>query len=74
MEIRPEILERLLAEDDKSLWETVRKLAAMNNLSLPLTPPSHAEMEKLRALLRSGAIGYEDAVRILREKKQGEAP
>ena len=74
MEIRPEVLERLLSEDDGHLWETVRRIAVMNNITLPATPPSHTEMEKLRALLRSGAIGYDDAMRILRKSGQGDAP
>ena len=74
MEIRPEVLERLLSEDDGHLWETVRRIAVMNNVTLPATPPSHADMEKLRALLRSGALGYDDAVRILRKNGQGDAP
>ena len=74
MEIRPEALERLLFEDDTRFWETIRRIAAMNNVTLPTTPPSHADMEKLRALLRSGALGYEDAVRILRKNGQGDAP
>ena len=74
MEIRPEVLERLLSEDDGRLWETVRKIAVMNNVTLPATPPSHADMEKLRALLRSGALGYDDAMRILRKSGQGDTP
>ena len=34
MEIRPEVMERLLAEDDERLWETIRRIAVMNNISL----------------------------------------
>ena len=72
MEIHPEMLERLLAQSDEDLWETVKKIAAMNNISLPLPPPSHSDMEKLRTGLKSGAIGYEDAMRILSSYPKGE--
>lgn len=74
MEIRPEVLERLLSEDDGRLWETIRRVAVMNNITLPATPPSHADMEQLRTLLRNGTLGYEDAVRILRKNKEGDTP
>ena len=74
MEIRPEVMERLLSESDERLWETVRKLALMNNITLSLTPPPHADMEKLRAILRSGALDYEGAMRILANQRQGEKP
>jgi len=46
----------------------------MNNITLPSTPPPHSDMEKLRALLRSGALGYEDAMRILQKNGQGDQP
>ena len=74
MEIRPEILERLLSESDERLWETVRKVAVMNNIALPLTPPSHADMEKLRGCLKSGTFGYDEAMKILSDHRQGEKP
>ena len=74
MEIRPEVLERLLSEDDGRLWETIRRVAVMNNITLPTVPPPHSDMEKLRALLRSGALGYEDAMRILQKNGQGDQP
>ena len=73
MEIRPELLERILAESDEKLWETVRRIAEMNNITLPIAQPSHANMESLRAILRSGALGYDDALRILSSHK-GEKP
>ena len=73
MDIRPEVMERLLSESDERLWETVRKLALMNNITLPVTPP-HTDMEKLRAILRSGALDYEGAMRILANHRQGEKP
>lgn len=72
MEIRPEILERLLAESDERLWETVRRVAVMNNITLPATPPAHGDMENLRACLKNGTFGYEEAMRILSNHRKGE--
>ena len=72
MEIRPEILAKLLSESDERLWETIRKIAVMNNIALPLTPPSHEEMEKLRGCLKNGTFGYDEAMQVLSEHRQGE--
>ncbi len=74
MEIRPEILERLLHESDERLWETVRRVGVMNNVTLPSTPPPKAEMEQLRGILRAGSLSYEDALGILSRYKEGGAP
>ncbi len=74
MEIRPEVMERLLAADDERLWETVRRVAVMNNITLPETKPSSSDMEKLRATLKGGMLSYDEAMRILTSYKQGEKP
>ena len=74
MEIRPEILERLLHESDERLWETIRRVGVMNHVSLPTSPPSKEEMARLRALLGSGSMNYEEAMRILSEYKGGKTP
>lgn len=74
MEIRPEMLERLLSESDDRLWETVRRVAVMNNIALPATPPTHGDMEKLRACLKTGTFGYDEAMRILSKHRKGEEP
>ena len=71
MEIRPEILERLLAESDERLWETIRRVGIMNNITLPASPPKAEEMEKLRGILKSGNINYEEALGILSKYKEG---
>ena len=49
-----------------------KDLLKQNNITLPLTPPPHADMEKLRAILRSGALDYDGALRILANHRQGE--
>ena len=74
MEIRPETLEKLLAESDERLWETIRKVGVMNNITLPLTPPSGEEMAKLRLILRSGGLNYEQALGVLDSYRKGEKP
>ena len=71
MEIKPEVMDRLLAEGDTALWETVRRIAVMNNIALPDKMPSEKDMEALRALLRSGSLRYEDAVEILARYRKG---
>ena len=72
MEIRPEILEKILDRSDEHLWEMIRKLGVMNGLSLPATPPSHAQMEQLRTHLRSGDFDYAQAERIVENAKKQE--
>lgn len=74
MEIKPEMLEKLLKEDNARLWEIIRRVAAMNSIALPATPPPKEEMEKLRALMQSGTIDYGEAVKILSRCKAGEKP
>lgn len=74
MEIRPEILARLLGESDERLWEIIRRVGAMNNVTLPATPPPREEMARLRALLQSGSMNYEEALGILSRYTGGEKP
>ena len=74
MEIRPEILERLLNESDERLWETIRRVGVMNNITLPMTPPSKEEMERLRGILKQGSINYDEAIGVLSRYKMGETP
>lgn len=71
MEIRPEVLERLLKEDDERLWETIRRVAIMNNITLPATPPAKDEMNKLRTIMQSGSMKYDDALALLSRYKEG---
>ena len=71
MEIKPEIMNRLLSEDDGTLWETIRKIAAMNNISLPDTRPSEKSMAALRTMLKSGNLRYEEALHILEQHRKG---
>lgn len=71
MDIKPEILERLLDESDERLWETVKRVAAMNNIALPERMPAAKDMEALRLLLRQGNLRYEDALTIIERQRKG---
>ena len=61
-------LNALLALDDRTLWQTVRGIAAQKNLALPEGPMSASDMQRLRGVL-SGAsqMDASDAARILSE-------
>ena len=74
MEIKPEMLEKILKEDNAHLWEIIRRVGAMNNIALPATPPPKEEMEKLRTLMKSGTLDYSEAVKVLSRYKRGENP
>lgn len=74
MDIKPEVLEKLLSQSDERLWEMIRKVGAMNGVSLSQSPPPKAEMDRLRQLLRSGALSKEQAMEILRKRNAGGAP
>lgn len=71
MEIKPELMNRLLSEDDHTLWETIRRIAAMNNVALPEKCPSDKSMEAIKSMLKSGSMRYEDAVAILERYRKG---
>ncbi len=71
MEIRPEMLEKLLSENDERLWELIRRVGAMNNITLPAGAPPSEEMARLRSVLKSGSLNYEDAIRVLDTYKKG---
>lgn len=66
-------LERLLSQPDEKLWQMICKIAALNGISLSVTPPPKEEMVKLRSLL-AGAEGadYEKAMKTLEQFKRKE--
>lgn len=71
MEIRPEMLAKLLSENDERLWELIRRVAVMNNITLPTKAPSSEEMARLREVLKSTSLSYDDAMKVLNNFKQG---
>ena len=65
-------LERLLAQSDERLWQTISRIASMNGISLPSAAPPSSEMAKLRTLLASAeSTSYEDALKTLERYKKG---
>ena len=72
MRIDKEKLAALADLPDDMLWGEVVRLAAAHGIKLSPTPPSHAEMERLRGAMRGGArINLAEAVRIVNEYKRG---
>ena len=47
----------LLALDDGALWMQIRRIAATAGLTLSETPPPHADLERLRGLMRGAGEG-----------------
>lgn len=68
MTFDPNALSALLALDDRTLWQTIRGIAASRNISLPEGPISESDMQRLRVAM-SGASQSDvnNALRILSE-------
>lgn len=65
-------LNALLALDDRTLWQTIRHIAASHNIALPEGNIPRGDMEKLRAAM-SGAsqADVNEAMRIINEYGKG---
>lgn len=62
----------LLALDDAALWMQIRRIAASAGLSLSETPPPHAELERLRTLMRgAGQADIAEAMQTLTRFREG---
>ena len=73
MQFDANMMKKLLAESDSDLWETVRRVATENGISLPSGRPSAGDMARLRAILASrGAGDVGDAMEILRRARGGQ--
>ena len=68
MTFDPNMLNALLALDDRALWQTIRSIAAAHGIALPEGPMAESEMRRLRAAL-SGATQADvgEALRIVTE-------
>ena len=68
MQFDPTIMQQLLAQSDGQLWETIRRIAAMNNIHLPSAPPSPEDLNRLRGAMRgSSQADFQKAMHILQE-------
>ena len=65
-------IDKLLTLSDTELWTTLKGIASMNGVTLPATPPSPAEMQKLRGIFKGGkGLSLEKAQEIVNEYKKG---
>lgn len=62
----------LLALDDAALWAQIRTIAGSAGLALSETPPSHEELERLRAMMRgAGQADMAEAMRTVARFRAG---
>ena len=68
MTFDPNALNALLAMDDRTLWQTVRQIAAAHNLVLPDGAISAGDMQRLRsAMAGRSQADVDEAIRIVSE-------
>ena len=62
----------LLALDDAALWAQIRRIAASAGLALSETVPPHAELERLRGMMRGAGEGdIGEAMRLVNRFREG---
>ncbi len=72
MRLNKEKLASLAALPDDELWGEILKLAGGYGITLPKTPPSHTDMEKIRNAVGGGAkINLSEAMKVLNNYKRG---
>ena len=71
MKINKEMLDSLASMGDSELWGQIRAIAGSHGLRIPEGVPSHAEMEKLRAMMHGETkMNLGEAVKIIKNKKR----
>lgn len=65
-----EKLEALAALPDEKLWAEVVRIADMYGYSLPNETPSHTDLEKMRAAVRSDKINVSEALKLVNQYKK----
>ena len=64
-------LNELLSRSDAELWQMVLTIAALRGISLPKTPPSHEDFEKLRAALsQADGANISEALQIIEKYRR----
>ena len=62
----------LVALDDASLWAQIRRIAASAGLCLSETPPPHADLERLRGMMRNaGQADLAEAMKTIARFREG---
>lgn len=71
MKINKEMLDRLASMSDAELWGQIRAIAGSHGLKIPDGIPPHAEMEKLRSMMRGETkMSLGEAVKIINNQKR----
>ena len=70
MQINREMLAKMAEMSDTELWAKIRAIGESYGYNLSAKEPSHAELEKMRALMRGDVqISPIDAMRLLNQYK-----
>ena len=70
MQFDPNVMKKLLGENDATLWKTVRAYAAEKGIRLPEGQPTAKDMARLRAILAGcGAKDVESAMDVIRRAR-----
>ena len=70
MKLNREMLKQYAMLGDAELWREICAMGSKYGYKLPPNVPSHAEMEKIRTLMRGDEkIGLSEAMKLLNEYK-----
>ncbi len=70
MQINREMLAKMASMDDEQLWKQICAAAEGYGYTLSKNQPSHAELEKMRSLMRGDIqISPKDAMRLINQYK-----
>ncbi len=72
MKINKDELKKLAELPDSQMWQGICAVAKSNGYNLTPKQPTHAELEKMREILRGNVkIGMLDAMRLIKTYKEG---
>lgn len=70
MQLNRDMLAKMASMNDVELWAQIRKVAESHGYKLSEGQPSHAELEKMRSLMRGDVqISPKDAMRLINQYK-----
>ncbi len=70
MQFDPKTLSAILSQDNDTLWQTIRRVAAEGGIALPPGKPSDADLDRLRQVLAGkGASDVGEAMRIFKQAR-----
>ena len=72
MQFDANMMKSLLGKSDKELWDTVRRVAEANGITLPGDTPSAGDMARLRAILGTKGQGDVEAAMETLRRARGE--